>query len=84
MRQVFRAADTTRHCGVNTKVACIVLGTLVTVLEIFCFLFLPLIAGIILISIAALVYIVLILTIVKMMRGLLIIFMIFNGNKPRS
>ncbi|KAK6754287.1 hypothetical protein RB195_013343 [Necator americanus] len=60
------------------KIACIVLGTIVTALEIYCFIFLPLIPGISLICVAAIVYIVLILTIVKMLRALLILFMIFN------
>ncbi|KHJ97273.1 hypothetical protein OESDEN_02758 [Oesophagostomum dentatum] len=45
MLRIFRVADTTKHCGVNTKLACIFLGILVTAMEIYSFLFLPLIVG---------------------------------------
>ncbi|CAJ0602774.1 unnamed protein product [Cylicocyclus nassatus] len=78
MMRLFRTTDTTKHCGVNTKIACIVLGILVTAMQIYCYLFLPIIPGLTLSGIAALLFFVLLVACVKMLPSLLVVFMILN------
>ncbi|CAJ0602773.1 unnamed protein product [Cylicocyclus nassatus] len=78
MMRLFRTTDTTKHCGVNTKIACIVLGILVTAMEIYTYIFLPIIPGLILCGIATFLFFVLLVACVKMLPSLLVVFMILN------
>ncbi|WKY10946.1 hypothetical protein Q1695_002920 [Nippostrongylus brasiliensis] len=78
MLRVFRITNTTRHCGLPTKAACIVLGVITTAMEIFCLLFLPVVPAWILVGLSLVALLLLIIGAMKLMAALLIVYMILN------
>nr|CDJ84497.1 unnamed protein product [Haemonchus contortus] len=78
MLRIFRATDTTKHCGLRTQVACVIFGILVTCMEIFCFVLLPSVPRWILIPLASLMLLLLIAGCATLRAPIIITFMIFN------